>query len=126
MTHYGGKKFGKLSEVDVGPNGEVVIVDTGNKCVVVLDDKLKLLKVIGQGGGIGRLIQPDGVAVTDNAIAVTDYGSNQVKKYTLQGEYHSVIGSHGNENSQFFKPRGLAFNNKRLLYVVDKGNCIYI
>ena len=75
-----------------------------------------------QGGGSGRLVQPDGVAVTDNVIAVTDYGSNQVKKYSLQGEHLSIIGQYGKENGQFYKPRGLTFNNEKLLYVVDKGN----
>ena len=122
VTHYGGNKFGYLNDVAVGPNGEVVIVDRGNNSVVLLNDKLKLLKVIGQGSGNSRLVNPYGVAMTDNVIAVSDWDKHQVKKYSLQGELLSVIGCHGNKNGQFNYPRGLAFNNNKLLYVVDGGN----
>ena len=122
VTHYGGNKFGHLIDVAIAPTGEVVIIDDGNKCVVVLDDKLNLLKLIGQGSGNSRLVTPDGVAVTDDVIAVSDWGSDQVKKYSLQGELLSVIGCHGDKNSQFKQPRGLAFNNNKLLYVVDGRN----
>ena len=123
VTHYGGKEFGFLCDVTLGPNGEVVIVDCVNNSVVLLDDKLNLLKVIGQGIGDSRLVGPDGVAVTDNVIAVSDLSSHQVKKYSLQGELLSIIGCHGNKNGQFNYPKGLAFNNNKLLYVVDSCNC---
>ena len=86
VTHYGGNKFGHLTDVAVGPNGEVVIVDDVNSSIVLLDNKLNLLKVIGQGSGNSRLVRPVGVAVTDNVIAVSDWDSHQVKKYSLQGE----------------------------------------
>ena len=123
VTHYGGNKCGRLTNVTVTPNDEVIIVDWGNKCVVVLDNKLNLLKVIGPGSGNSRLVDPDGVAVTDNIIAVSDCGSShQVKKYSLQGELLSVIGCHGNKNGQFNHPMGLAFNNNKLLYVIDVDN----
>ena len=122
VTHYGGNKFGSLSDVAIAPTGEVVIVDDGNSHVIVLDDKLKLLKLIGQGSGNSRLVTPDGVTVTDNVIAVSDWGSDQVKKYSLQGEFLSVIGSRGDKNGQFNRPMGLTFNNNKLLYVVDRVN----
>ena len=122
VKHYGGNKFGRLSDVAVGPNGEVVIVDGGNNSVVLLDDKLNLLKMIGQGNGNSRLDRPNGVAATHNIIAVSDCGSHQVKKYSVQGELLSVFGCYGNKNGQFDNPRGLAFNSNKLLYVVDGYN----
>ena len=122
VTHYGGNKFGSPSDVAIAPTGEVVIVDYDNHHVVVLDDKLKLLKLIGQGSGNSRLVNPGGVAVTNNVIVVSDWGSHQVKKYSLQGEFLSVIGCHGNKNGQFNGPMGLAFNNNKLVYVVDSVN----
>ena len=121
VTHYGGNKFGLLWDVAIAPTG-VVIVDYGNRHVIVLDDKLKLLKLIVQGSGNSRLVRPYGVAMTDDVIAVSDWGSHQVKKYSLQGEFLSVIGCHGNKNGQFNCPMGLAFNNNKLLYVVDGVN----
>ena len=122
VTHYGGNKFGGLFDVAIAPTGEVVIVDYDNRCVVVLDDKLNLLKLIGQGSDNSRLVKPYGVAVTDNVIAVSDLASDQVKKYSLQGELLSFIGRHGDVDGQFNQPRGLAFNNDKLLYVVDGEN----
>ena len=122
VTHYEGQKFGHLYDVTVTCNDEILIVDNGNKCVVVLDNKLNLLKVIGQRRGNGRLVNPESVAVTDNVIAVSDSGSHQVKKYSLQGELLSVIGRKGNKNGQFNHPRGLTFNNNKLLYVIDYDN----
>ena len=119
VSHYGGHTFGDLSDVTVTHNDEILMVDHGNKCVVVLDNKLNLLKMIGQGSGNSRLVRPDGVAVKDNVIAVSDCGSHQVKKYSLQGELLSVIGGRGNKNGQFNYPSGLTFNNE-LLYVVDQ------
>ena len=122
VTHYGGNKFGYLNDVAVGPNGEVIIVDNDNNSVVLLDNELNLMKVIGQGSGNSRLVRPDCVAVTDNVVVVSDWDSHQVKKYSLQGKLLSVFGCYGNKNGEFNYPRGLAFNNNILLYVVDGDN----
>ena len=123
MTHYEGNEFGRLTDVTTGPNDEVIVTDWDNGRVVVLDNKLNLLRVIGQGNGNSRLGSPEGISVTDNVIAVSDEGNHQVKKYSLQGEFLSVIGSYGYKIGQFNHPRGLTFNNNKLLYVVDCNNC---
>ena len=122
LIHYGVERFGDLTDVAIAPTGEIVIVDHGNGKVIILDDRLNLLNVIGQGSGDSRLVRPYGVAVTDNVIAVSDWYSHQVKKYLLQGNLLSVIGCFGNKNGQFSDPRGLTFNNNKLLYVVDGYN----
>jgi len=122
VTHYGGNKFGRLGDISLGPNGQLLIVDYGNKCVVVLDDRLNLLKVIGQGSGNSELANPAAIAITENVIAVSDWDSHQVKKYSLQGELLSIIGCYGNKNGQFNQPRGLAFDKNKLLYVIDGNN----
>ena len=107
VTHYGGKEFGCLRDVAVSPNGEIVIVDDDNNSVILLDDKLNLLKMIGQGSGDSRLVGPDGVAVTDNVIAVSDLSSHQMKKYSLQRELLSIIGCHGNKDGELNYRRGV-------------------
>ena len=121
VTHYGRNKFGYPTDVAITPNGEVVIVDQGSRCVVMLDDELNLLVVFGQDGP-GRLNNPNGVAVADNVIAVSDSASDTVKKFSLQGKLQSVIGGHGCRKGQFSNPIGLAFNKEKLLYVVDRDN----
>ena len=122
VTCFGLNKFGNLYDVAIAPTGEVVIVDHGISKVIILDDQLKLLNFFGQRRDDSGLVHPNGVAVTDCVIAVSDYGSHQVKKYSLQGNLLSVIGCYGNKNGQFSYPRGLAFNNNKLLYVIDGCN----
>ena len=122
VTHYEGKEFGRLNDIAIGPNREAVIVDYSNRRVVVLDDKLKLLKLIDQESADSLLANPNGVAANDNVIVVSDYGSHQVKKYSWQGELLSVTGCYGHKDGQFNYPRGLAFCNNNMLYVVDGEN----
>ena len=124
MTHYGGMKFGQLTDVAIGANNEVIIIDDTNKCVIVLDCNFALLAVIGQGSGDNRLVRPYGVAVSkDDIIAISDSSSHQVKKYSLQGKLSSIIGNNrGNNNGQFDHPRGLVFSSNKMLYVVDGYN----
>ncbi|XP_065917688.1 tripartite motif-containing protein 2-like [Dysidea avara] len=124
MTHYGGNRFGDLTDVAIGVNNEVIIVDYTNKCVIVLDCNFALLAVIGQGSGDNRLVSPIGVAVSkDDIIAISDFSSDQVKKYSLQGELLSIIGNNKeNSNGQFSGPMGLVFSSNKMLYVVDGWN----
>ena len=130
VTHYGGKKFSRPCGVTTGPNDEVVIADYGNKEVIVYGNKevivfdkdLKLIRAFGQGSGDCKLNYPEGVAV-HHVIAVSEYYDHVVKKYSLQGDYLLKFGSHGSGDGQFINPRGLCFNSKGLLYVVDYSNC---
>ena len=122
VTHYGGKKFDRPRGVAIGPNDEVVIVDKGNTEVITFDKDLKLIRTFGQGNGDSKLNNPVGVAVGHNVIAVSEYDDHVVKKFSLQGDYLSKFGSRGSGDGQFNDPRGLCFNTKGLLYVVDCSN----
>ena len=124
VTDYGQNKFGSLRDVAIGVHGEVVVCDNTNTCVIVLDCNMTLLSVIGQGSGDSRLDYPHGVAVSkDGIIAVSEYFSHQVKKYSLQGNLLSIIGNNrGNNIGQFDSPSGLVFSSNKMLYVVDGGN----
>ena len=106
----------------------IMLKNKNNNLVTNCSEELNVfIENVGDGKAIrvrpiSTLVNPYGIAVTDNVIAVSDYGSHQVKKYCLQGELLSVIGCHGNKNGEFNYPRGLAFNNNKLLYVVDERN----
>ena len=122
ITHIGGMQLDFLNDIASGPNKELILLDHGNKLIVVFDDRLNLLKVFGQGSGDSRLDYPYSVAVTNDLISVSDCGSHQVKRYSLQGELLSVFGCYGHEVGNFKYPRGLVFTNNKLLYVVDGEN----
>ena len=101
---------------------EVVIIDCGNKEIIIYDKDLKLITVFGQGSADSKLNCPIGVAVGHHVIAVSEYSDHVVKKYSMQGDYLSKFGSHGSGDGQFNNPRGLCFNSKCSLYVMDSSN----
>ena len=122
VTHDGGKKF-TCPYITTGQNDEVIIADIYNKEVIIFDKDLKLIRTFGQGSGDSKLNIPAGVAVANNVIAVSEWNDHVVKKYSLQGDYLSKLGSRGSGDGQFNNPQGLCFNSKGLLYVVDHSNC---
>ena len=122
VTHYGGKEF-NVPRVAIGPNDEVVIVDKDNKEVIIFDKDLKLIRTFGHSSGDSKLNNPGDVAVGHNVIAVNEWSDHLVKKFSLQGDYLSKFGSCGSGDGQFNDPRGLCFNSKGLMYVVDRSNC---
>ena len=113
----------KIQGIAIGPNDEIVMADSDNKEVIILDEDLKLIRTIGQRSGDDNLKDPTGVAVKLNIIAVSEFDDHMVKIFSLQGNYLSKFGSFGNGDGQFNNPQGLCFNSKGLLYVVDRENC---
>ena len=90
--------------------------------MIIFDKDLKLIRTYGQGSGDSNLSAPVGVAVGHNVIVVGDSDYDVVKKFSLQGDYLSKIGSRGSGDGQFNNPQGLCFNSKGLLYVVHCNN----
>jgi len=123
VTHYGERKFKCPRSVFVGPNDEVVVLDRDNQEIAIFDKDLNLIQTFGQGSGDNKLLRPVGVAVTHNVIAVSNWKDHVVKKFSLQGDYLSKVGSCVREDGQFKNPQRLCFNTKGLLYVVDYSNC---
>ena len=122
VTNCEGEEFCGPNDVAVGPNEDVIIADTGNNCVVVMDKDLNFKSVIGKDKVNNRMNLPYGVAASNDSIAVSETVSHQVKRYNLQGQLISKIGSKGNDKYQFNSPKGLAFSSTQKLYVVDSGN----
>ena len=123
VTNYEGKKFSLPHGVAIGPNDEVVIVDSNNEEVIIFDKDLKLIRTFGQGSGDNKLNYPTGVAIGHNVIVVSEFHAHVVKKFSLQGDCLSQFGLRGSRDGEFYRPQGLCFNSKGLLYVVDHGNC---
>ena len=122
VKDYGKKRFQHPHDVTIGPNNEIVIVDSENHEVVILDEDLQVIRTFGQGNGNSKLNNPVGVAIYKDVIAISEYDHHVVKKFSLEGEYLTKFGSQGSGDGQFKNPQGLCFNTKGLLYVVDHFN----
>ncbi|XP_065907154.1 RING finger protein nhl-1-like [Dysidea avara] len=122
IMQYGRKKFEWPHDVAITVNDDVVVVDSTNKDIVVMDKDMNMISAFGQGSGDSKLCYPVDIAVCDTVIAVSEYDNHLVKTFTPQGDYLSKFGSYGSGNGRFKNPQGLAFNSKGLLYVVDYNN----
>ena len=122
ITNYEGNEFCGPNDVAVGPNEDVIVADTGNNCVVVMDKDLNFKSIIGKDRIDNRMSLPYGVAASNDSIAVSETISHQVKRYNIKGKLISKIGSKGNGQYQFNSPKGLAFSSTQQLYIVDSGN----
>ena len=123
VAGYGGKKFNYLGNIAIGLNNEVVMLDSRNKEVIIFDKYLNLIRTFVLGSEDSKLINPVGVAVNLNVIAISEYSDHVVKIFSLKGNYLSRFGFQGSGDGQFNGPQGLCFNSKGLLYVVDHYNC---
>jgi len=123
ITNYEETDLCSPNDVTIGPNEDVIVADTGNNCVVVMDKNLNFKSVIGKDKVDNRMNLPYGVAAGNNFIAVSETINHQVKRYSLHGKLVSKIGSKGIGQYQFNSPKGLAVSsNTQQLYVVDSGN----
>ena len=103
--------------------GEMVVCEHGANCVTVFDGNYKCLRSFGNTGSEeSRLDLPRGVAVSpDNTVFVA--ADHCVKKFTLEGQFISSVGSAGSARLQFKSPWAIAYNGtNNKLYVCDTGN----
>lgn len=68
-----------------------------------------------EGGlGIGSHVN-----ISDGIIYITDMGDRSVKKYELTGDYIGKVGQLGEFTGGFVRPRGIAVDKEKILFVAD-------
>jgi hypothetical protein len=53
---------------------------------------------------------------------VFDNNNNRIQKFTSDGTFITAWGSEGEDNGQFYEPKGIAIDSSDHVYVVDPGN----
>ncbi len=87
----------------------------------------KLIKIDSNGKGI-ITVRPDldsqlyGIDINGERIAVSDFKKDLVYFMDLEGRILSTLGGSGKGEGKFYGPRGLCFDSRGFLYVVDSGN----
>ena len=104
-------------------DNSIILSDTGNHCIKILNPEGKYMYQVGSyGGKAGQLAYPWGVATDGENILVADGNNHLIQVFKLDGTFVSMIESHSDPLNQ---PRGLAVTRDGHVYVVDSNqHCI--
>lgn len=112
-------KLQSPEDLAIGPNEELIICDTGNNRILILDSKTgEVSNIIGKG----ILSLPSSVTVIQKSIIVADSGNNRVKIFDLVEGFVGEIGSLGSGKGQFRSPEVVAVDCLGFILVGDAGN----
>ncbi|HEX5222317.1 MAG TPA: chitobiase/beta-hexosaminidase C-terminal domain-containing protein [Verrucomicrobiae bacterium] len=121
--------------LDVDANGNVYVALSGQHQVAKynpnggtfqLDTSFDSDGIIGSSGtGNGQFNIPYDVAVSPDGteIAVSDSGNHRIQRFSAaNGAFLETFGTSGSGVGQFSTPKGLTYDARGYLYIVDSGN----
>lgn len=112
-------KLQSPEDVTIGPNEELIICDTGNNRILVVDSKTgDVLSTIGKG----TLRIPTSITLSGKTIIVADSGNNCVKIFDLVEGLVGEIGAIGSGKGEFRSPEVVAVDCLGFIFVGDAGN----
>jgi uncharacterized protein (TIGR03663 family) len=123
-------------DIEVGPDGNVYVSDTGNKRVRVYDAQGNFIRDIGSAGaGLGMLDEPAGLAVGTDRLFVADTWNSRISVFLLDGTPLYTFEVRGWLEDQGNRPYIGLDEARNLLYVGDpeagrvlvydtQGNCV--
>ena len=98
--------------------GNLIICNTGKKCVQIYSPNGKLVKTIG----LGRFVMPFDCLCFEDKIFVSDRDSHIIKVYNKEGKFMYEFGQHGNGDGEMNHPTGLAVDKTGQLLVCSEDN----
>lgn len=112
-------KLQSPEDVAIGPNEELIICDTGNNRILIVDSKTgDLLSTLGKK----NFSIPTSVTVSGKNIIVADSGNNRIKIFDLSEGLKREIGSLGSRKGEFRSPEVVAVDCLGFILVGDAGN----
>jgi sugar lactone lactonase YvrE len=116
--------FHLASHIEIGPDGNVYVLDAGNFRVQVFDRDGKYLRSWGKAGvNIGDMARPRGLALdTEGNVYITDGTFGNLQIFNPEGQLLMWIGNTGQEDKpgQYALPAGIAIDEANHVYVVDQ------
>ena len=106
--------------LSIDSDGNIIVVDKGNKLVKIFSDDGQILFHIGTEDSF---ITPFHCIQHDNYLIVSDRGDHCVKVFNREeGTFLYKFGKKGDGNGEFSAPGGLSVNKAGHLMVCDTGN----
>lgn len=133
IRSFNSQTFNAPQDLFVDEEDYLYILDTGNKRVVIFDEKYDFILSFGET----ELIKPTGIYVRDQKIYIADYGlpedvsSGRVHVYDFDKQAISVTHEHAYsrpsspvlEINQFiYRPQKIAVDSNHTMYVVSEGS----
>ena len=102
---YSGGEFGRFDGpfgITSDPNGRIIVADTGNHRIVVMDrDGVHIRTIGGEGEGAGQFTYPYDVATDGSGrIIVSDRGNNRIQVFDIDYAFALEFGRAPNGTSQ--------------------------
>ena len=122
--------FSRPKNLAILPNGNLVVADSGNHRIRIIDQAGAVINEFGSfGAQPGQFNEPWGlVTAQDGTIYVADTWNHRIQHLDQEGNVLHVWGTHidtGGEligEGQFWGPRDLAIDQEDNIYVTDTGN----
>lgn len=117
--------------IDIGPDGNLYVVNTGTSEIVVLDPAgREVRRWGGPGTGEGQFLfernpadplnNAGGVAVApDGSVYVADMVNDRIQQFSAEGRFVRAWGGHGPADGQFLEPFDVDIGPDGSVYVVD-------
>ena len=124
-------EFDDPQAIAVTPEGTLIIADTGNDRVQLLDSHGSFQYQFGKAGEkTGQFDEPSGIGVSQNSMMyVSDTENHRVQIFNKDGIFLTVFGKESDkvtpqtpEHGKFDGPTSLAINASNQVFVLDAGN----
>ncbi len=121
------QKISNPGDIRVAPDGNIIVADTGNSRILVLDRMGKFLFSFGSHGKEpGFFRYPEGLAIDSlGRIYVADTGNYRIQIFSKDGIFLKTFGKYGDKDNEFYSPTGISIDMDRFIFIVDsKKNSI--
>ena len=117
-TFHNGNSLSEPRGISFDADGNLIVCDTGNKCVRFFSPEGNIFKTIGAG----RLRMPFDCVCYKGKLFVSDLDAHLIKVYNSNGRFLNEFGTHGTGDGELNHPTGLAVDKMGHLLVCSLNN----